>query len=186
MEFIYCPYCGQKIAQDSIECRYCGEEVAPKQPPKVETPIREESPAYSAQPEQDPVEKASAAKAVQSQTKVCASCGGVIEKSAIYCPHCKKMADTSRYDVIVQNKIATSACVWSFFVPILGIILGIIGLIKASKSPDKVGRGSAIAGIVIGSIGWVFTSILFIVAANWLFMEYGDSSYLFTFSGWLL
>ncbi len=59
------------------------------------------------------------------------------------------------------QSMGLAALITSFFVPIVGLILGIVGL----KQSRKVGmsNGMAVAGIVIGSVFTVFIVLYFIV-----------------------
>jgi len=58
------------------------------------------------------------------------------------------------------NFMAFLGFILSFFVPIVGLIISIIGFKQIRNDPDKyVGRNLAIAGIIIGSL-WIFAVIL--------------------------
>ena len=59
------------------------------------------------------------------------------------------------------QSMGLAALITSFFVPVVGLVLGIIGL----KQSRKVGmsNGMAVAGIVIGSVFTVFIVLYFIV-----------------------
>lgn len=46
--------------------------------------------------------------------------------------------------------------VLSFLLPIIGLILCIIGLVKLNKEENKEGKGFAIAGIIISSLAIIF------------------------------
>ena len=60
------------------------------------------------------------------------------------------------------NGMAIAGFVCSFFVSILGIIFGIIGLNQIKKTGEN-GKGLAIAGIVIGSVMIALSIIAIIV-----------------------
>ncbi|MAF37128.1 hypothetical protein CL622_08510 [archaeon] len=79
-----------------------------------------------------------------------------------------------------QNKSNPSAptqktCVWAIFalifaflIPPLGIILGIVSLVKIKNDQSLTGKGLAIAGIIIGSLITIFI-ILQLIAVTLLF-----------------
>lgn len=58
-----------------------------------------------------------------------------------------------------KNTMAIVGFVFSFFIPIVGLICSIIGLKKVGLCGGN-GKGLAIAGIVISILSWVFTAIL--------------------------
>ena len=65
------------------------------------------------------------------------------------------------------NGLAIAALVTSFFIGILGIILGFIAMNQIKTSGEQ-GRGLALAGVIIGfvSVGfWVLWVIIFTVIA---------------------
>ncbi|MBN1502663.1 DUF4190 domain-containing protein [Candidatus Woesearchaeota archaeon] len=56
------------------------------------------------------------------------------------------------------NKLAIVALIFAFLFAPIGLLLAIISLVKISKSGDK-GKGVAIAALIIGAFGMVFTVI---------------------------
>lgn len=84
-------------------------------------------------------------------------------------------AESSGIDGMIPYKNVPALLSYYFgvfaFIPCLGfvlmfpaIILGILGLIRASKHPGAKGKGHAWAGIICGVIGpWVVLLILFLV-----------------------
>ncbi|MFP4567699.1 MAG: DUF4190 domain-containing protein [Candidatus Woesearchaeota archaeon] len=48
--------------------------------------------------------------------------------------------------------IAILAIIFAVILPIVGVILGIIALTKINKTPEKKGKGLAIAAIIVGGI----------------------------------
>ena len=58
--------------------------------------------------------------------------------------------------------LAILALVFGIIIPIVGIILGIIALVKIKKDPNLKGKGLAIAGIVIGAV-WIFLWFILIL-----------------------
>ena len=65
--------------------------------------------------------------------------------------------------------LGIASLITSFFIGIVGIILGIIGLNKSKKAGHK--NGLALAGIIVGSIQTVFAVIgivIIVMSINWL------------------
>ena len=62
------------------------------------------------------------------------------------------------------NGLAIAALVSSFFVSILGIILGFVAL-NQIKSTGEQGRGLALAGIIIGFVAVGITILIIIISA---------------------
>ena len=60
------------------------------------------------------------------------------------------------------NGIAIAALVTSFFVSVLGIILGFVALSQIKKSGEN-GRGLALAGIIIGFVAVGITVLIIIL-----------------------
>ena len=61
-----------------------------------------------------------------------------------------------------RNGLATAGFVLAFFSPIVGLVLSIIGLNK-SKTMDGLGRGLAIAGIIVAILNFVITFIMYAI-----------------------
>jgi len=62
------------------------------------------------------------------------------------------------------NGIAVAALISSFFVSILGIILGFVALNQIKTSGEQ-GRGLALAGIIIGFVAIGITLLIIIISA---------------------
>jgi peptidyl-prolyl cis-trans isomerase B (cyclophilin B) len=65
------------------------------------------------------------------------------------------------------NAMAIAGFVTSFFVSILGIIFGAIGLSQIKKTGES-GKGLAVAGVVIGSVFtglWVIGIVVMVIAS---------------------
>ena len=60
------------------------------------------------------------------------------------------------------NGIAIAALISSFFVSVLGIILGFVALSQIKKSGEN-GRGLALAGIIIGFVAVGITVLIIIL-----------------------
>lgn len=62
------------------------------------------------------------------------------------------------------NGLAIASLVCSFFCGLVGIILGIVAINQINKT-NEGGKGLAIAGIVIGAVGIVFTWMIVFASA---------------------
>ncbi len=62
------------------------------------------------------------------------------------------------------NGIAIAALITSFFVSVLGIILGFVALSQIKTSGEQ-GRGLALAGIIIGFVSVGITLLVLIISA---------------------
>ena len=96
----------------------------------------------------------------------CPKCGKEIMDEAVICPHCG-CATNSKADSVKEqetNVLAIVGFILSFFVPLVGLILSIIGYKKAPEYNNS-GKGLALAGIIISSIVIVATIIYIIVLA---------------------
>lgn len=59
-----------------------------------------------------------------------------------------------------SNGFAIAGFILSFFIPLLGLILSIVGLNKVKETSS--GKGLSIAGIII-SAGWMVLSVLLVI-----------------------
>lgn len=89
----------------------------------------------------------------------CKNCGKEIDDSALVCPNCGVATDnmvkaTAPVASVQKNTMALVGFILSFFTSFIGLIISIMGL-SNSKKPEYNGdgRGLAIAGIIISSIG---------------------------------
>ena len=80
----------------------------------------------------------------------CPNCGSQIDPDLATCPNCGAPLESNAGTRGESNVIAIIGLVLSFFSPIIGLVLSIIGLRHAQKS--GVNRGVAIAGIVISAL----------------------------------
>ena len=101
----------------------------------------------------------------------CQKCGSQIENGDAFCQVCG-----TRVGVPVQqpmpgpyypqqqesNGLAIAGFVLSFFFPLVGLILSIVGYSKA-KYLNNSGKGLALAGIIISSIAIVTAIIVIII-----------------------
>ena len=145
-----CKVCGESIPESAICCPKCGKFAGgiKKDPPKNNTNAAKPAPTVN--------------------VKTCKACGRKIAKSAFYCPFCNKMADTAPAPAVAptgaSNGFAVAAFILSFFVPILGLIFGILGLRRANEGAD--GRGFCIAAIIISVIPLAMSLLVILIALN--------------------
>ena len=100
----------------------------------------------------------------------CTKCGNEINDNAYICVHCGCVVNENnapeKEDKVVREEkdnMPIIALVLSFFIPLAGLIVGIIAFKKVKKTTDQNGRGYCIAAIVISIVTMVlnFISILF-------------------------
>ena len=147
-----CKVCGKEIPESAICCPICGK-FAGGIKKETPTPIR-----YVAKPE--PLAK---------DKKHCKVCKQIIPKSSIYCPICGKMSDIDNWNFSTKeqpNGIAIAGFVISFFVPILGLIFGIIGLKRTKKGAGRLGL--ARAAIIISAISMALTLLSYVIVLSQL------------------
>ncbi len=101
--------------------------------------------------------------------KYCSKCGAEIDNDAQICPICgnstdnveTEHAENTNYTYQPKfNALCIVGFVFSFFIPIVGLICSIIGLKKAKTNFER-GQGLAIAGIVISVVNWIFNIIFY-------------------------
>ena len=111
--------------------------------------------------------------------KYCSKCGAQLADDDMYCYNCGAEAkekekgverekasfddyyennyrNDNSYGYYSKNTMATCGLVFSFLSPILGLIFSIIGLNK-SRHMNGLGRGQAIAGIIISIINFIIS-----------------------------
>lgn len=116
----------------------------------------------------------------------CKYCGGQIADGALFCPNCgakqtssndsvqKEQYTESNYQQATdynentsapqenrKNVMAILGFIFSFFIPLLGLIFSIIGLSKSKQTLS--GKGFAVAGIIISVVTMVINLITLIV-----------------------
>lgn len=112
----------------------------------------------------------------------CKNCGKPVDDNVAVCPYCGTQTAPANTQAAApapdapapapaapekpaapvaetKNTMAIVGFVFSFFIPIVGLICSIIGLKKVGLCGGN-GKGLAIAGIVISILSWVFTAIL--------------------------
>ncbi len=98
----------------------------------------------------------------------CKRCGKQIPDGSTTCPQCGTyLASTISAYRGESNTIALIGFIFSFFIPLVGLICSIIGYKKSNYTYDR--RELAIAGIVISVLSIVLTIILLIVYWKLLF-----------------
>lgn len=91
----------------------------------------------------------------------CKNCGKEISDNAYVCPNCGVKVATETAPRQKNNK-ALIGFIFSFFIPLVGLILGILGYRDSQEMNDE-GRGLAIAAIVISAVALVINIIVSIV-----------------------
>ena len=119
-------------------------------------------------------------------SKFCTNCGARLEDKDKFCTSCGKpieegQVQTNNTQVVVNNNSSNgptnglaiagfvvslvSLCCCGLF-SIVGLILSIIGLVKA-KDYNNNGKGLAIAGVIISAISILFLIFYIIFSAAW-------------------
>lgn len=98
--------------------------------------------------------------------KYCRNCGNQMEDSEFVCPHCGMREEVPAPPVSSTNAMAVAGFVCAFFMPLLGLIFSIIGLVKVKEYHS--GKGFAIAGIVISALIWLMSLVLILCYAFFL------------------
>lgn len=95
----------------------------------------------------------------------CTHCGKEIDDNAVICPNCGvttekfKQTRPAAQQTQETNGIAVAALVCAFLVPLVGLILGIVALVKSKQLPGQPNHGMSIAAIVIGAVMLVGNSV---------------------------
>lgn len=95
-------------------------------------------------------------------SKFCTNCHKAMDSDATFCVECGTYYDSSKattstgkkessFSTKPFNSLAISGLILSFFFPLVGLIVSIIGLKQVDKY-DGQGKGAAIAGIINGAI----------------------------------
>jgi hypothetical protein len=72
----------------------------------------------------------------------------------------------------VAYTLGILSIVFAFFIPLAGVILGIIGLIQNKKEKSKISKKLNIIGIIIGAIVFIATLVLNLYLATQTFPIY--------------
>ena len=109
----------------------------------------------------------------------CKYCGKQLSDGAKFCENCGAAVNSSSEPKVVvrppevevgNTQVASgvkskaiSGFVWSFFVPIVGLILSIIALKRYGNLGTTDGKGFAKAGLIISIVSMVISTIVYIV-----------------------
>ena len=115
--------------------------------------------------------------------KYCKNCGAQLADDDDYCYFCGKpleeeekkeppvfqdhsyYEDKTMYNRETTNIPATLGLVFSFISPIVGLIISIIGL-NRSRRLNGLGRGQAIAGIIISIVSMIVSIAIYMIYFN--------------------
>ena len=167
---MYCVNCGKEIADGVTFCPYCGASVDA-------TPVREYDPyVEDVLATGEPVQEEAAVAGVETTVPA-------IEQQTVEVKPAPAQETVSEQPTAkAANGFAIAGFVCSFFVPILGIIFGSIGMAK-SKKMNGSGLGLAIAALSI-SISFIIINMLTCGSAFaelfeniFYFEEYYDNPY---------
>lgn len=105
----------------------------------------------------------------------CKNCGREIEDRAVICPSCgvrtgNAFGDGYENEERASNGYAIAGFICAWFVSLLGLIFGCVGMSKAKVY--KNGKGLSVAAIVISSLKILFYLVIFFAAM----MAYDGSS----------
>ena len=88
----------------------------------------------------------------------CKNCGKEIDDKAVVCPYCGVQTENLRAQQSKTNVLAIIGFIFSFFLPIVGLICTNLGRKNAAECGGN-GHGLATAGLVI-SILWIVLGVL--------------------------
>ena len=101
----------------------------------------------------------------------CQKCGKEINDEAVICVGCGCPVKGTEYDTKNEVKVdkperessstASTALIFAFLIPIVGLIMGIVG---ATKYKSPVYRHRCISAIVISVIVWIISFVVLILA----------------------
>lgn len=108
----------------------------------------------------------------------CSKCGAQIDDSATFCPYCGTSTSGAAIrpeyyvppvvsgggaaPVKQTNGCAIAGFVLAFFMPFIGFILSIVGIVKAKKECGGSGKGLAIAGLIISLLSLILYVVLIV------------------------
>ena len=96
---------------------------------------------------------------------ICRYCGKTVEDNASFCAHCGAALGTYASTTVQSAPptlctMALIGFILSFFVPIAGLIVSIIGKSQIKKSNGSLnGNGFALAGIIISAVSMIISFI---------------------------
>lgn len=191
----YCPHCNQYLGGKPDAASAATEPVpAPAAEPvqPVPAPVVEtvSAPAPTVEQTPAPAVTAEPVPAPAPAEKFCMTCGTKLPANAVFCPQCgtkqppvaeaapaagevapvAPSAPTQPVQSGKKNKIAIAGFVCAFLLPLLGLILSIVGVVKAKKEYGGKGKKLGIAGIIISAVG-IPVSLVSGVVVLWLLMN---------------
>lgn len=101
----------------------------------------------------------------------CVRCGKNIDEGSKYCTSCGYPVDGKVKEEIVKDNgkvISILGMIFSFIIPIIGLILNIISICKCSKYKSKTGdnskyKGLSFAGLIISIIMTIIHMIIILL-----------------------
>ena len=102
----------------------------------------------------------------------CPNCGKVIDDKAVICPYCGVATGKNQVSESSSNTLSIVGFIFSFFIPIVGLICSIIGMKKSTTLNGK-GKGLAVAGIIISIISIVISVISIMSLMSTIMVESG-------------
>ena len=94
----------------------------------------------------------------------CKRCGKEIDDKAIVCPYCGVQVAKLYSQAPRTNTLAIIGFIFSFFIPIVGLICSILGRKNAAECGGN-GHGLATAGLVI-SILWIALGLFVVIVVS--------------------
>ena len=94
----------------------------------------------------------------------CKRCGKEIDDKAIVCPYCGVQVAKLYSQAPRTNTLAIIGFIFSFFIPIVGLICSILGRKNAAECGGN-GHGLATAGLVI-SILWMALGLFVVIIVS--------------------
>ena len=94
----------------------------------------------------------------------CPNCGEKLEENDSICPRCGCSINRTQGSIITPGKetnvFAIVGFIFSFFIGTVGLIFGIIGLVRSKKT--KSGEGLSIAAVTISFIRIIVITLLYV------------------------
>lgn len=91
--------------------------------------------------------------------KYCSKCGKEIMEEAVICPGCGCKVEGSNNGEM-SSSLANCGFVFAFLIPLVGLILGIIGINKYQNDIEYKNR--CIAAIIISVIVWFISFVILV------------------------
>lgn len=104
----------------------------------------------------------------------CKKCGSKVEPNDIYCNVCGNKLNSEKNINSINDSsgsMSTLALIFSFFIPILGLVFGAIGITRASQFKNYKTRNKCIIAIII-SIVMIILNYLFYDKIMAILLEY--------------